>query len=1397
LFSTIFLLTSLLTTVCAQADPQWTMVWNDEFNGASGSAPDPTHWTYDTGGGGWGNGELETYTNTTANAYLDGSGHLVIQANYSGGNYTSARMKTQGVFDQAYGMIEASIQLPAGGSGIWPAWWMLGQNIGSVGWPACGEIDMLEDGLPWSNTVIGEHVHGPLPGGGDYNGGAGVGNNYSLPSGTVNSGFHTYGVQWSPNQIQFFIDGTIEQTLNPGSIPGGGSYPFNHPFFMLLNLAVGGPSGSPNPATFPQQMLVDYVRVYKLTDNGTSPYGGSAATVPGIIQAENYDTYNDSTDPVEPGEGFAYNGLQTTNTSGAYRSDAISIEPCSDTGGGYDVDYTSPGQWLQYTINVTTSGTYNLDARVASSGQGGSFHFTLDGNAITGEMTCPNTGGWQNWQDVVVNVGNINSGQHVLLLVEDTMGAGNAGVCNFNYINMTLANPPTPTPTFTPVVSSSWRVVAGGPAHTDCNSNNWAADENFNGGTAATTSNTITGSLPCSSDQALYQDQRYGSSFNYSFNVPAGSYQVTLKFAETYSGDFAKGDRVFNVAINGSTVLSNLDVYGTVGANTALDEVFNNIAPSGGVITIQFTGTSSTDTNADVSAIQIVPQPATPTPTFTVPACNTTNSTLGNTAAGTGGYNLAGQLDCAKYTLSQPMTVTSMQINMGAGTSGSGVLGIYADSASGPGGLLVQSNAQSLNAGWNYFVVPPTVLPAGNYWLSGSFTGNAVFEYSAGTGGQMDFETYAYTGGLPNAVGSTTGYGWLMSIYASGCSQPTVTPTRSPTVAACGSSSTVYFGSDTSNLAWTNCTAPTAVPPADGSGNAWNTINYNTSTANGWISAEVLTSLAGGWTQPCSIAGSGIVPNWISVIPSASAGNGPCNGTNGQLYYYAKYFTIPAGNTVTSATLLITGDDGTSGGGTEPFGLYVNGNAISVSSLTWSACTSLTIPAGDFHSGNNIITFMDENETGGQGIAYQLSCNLESFTCTPTNTLTSTSTLTPTQTITQTYTSTPSSTFTNSPTVTRTFSATSTNTPVLSSTATSTSSSTQTYTMSPTATYTNSNTSTTTNTNSPTASSTFTQTPTLTASFTITNTPVGSWTPVNTATATVSSTFTNSATSTATLTKSFTPTFTPSATNTLTFTNTIQNTATSTFTGTATKTATSTWTSIFTSTNTGTATSTPTSTYTFTATTTNTPTATWTNTPTYTLTATPSFTKTQVPTLTPTATSSFTLTFTSTPTRTAVPPTSTPTAASGCSGLPNWNGNFVVYTTGQKVDYNGEIYQCIQGHTSEPNWMPPAVPALWKDLGACGAAPALATASPVVYPNPATSSTVNLQLPVSNATNVQIQVFTVAFREVKTITQAQVMGNNMTISLIDKAGTQLADGLYYFAIQVNGQHWVNKVLVLR
>jgi beta-glucanase (GH16 family) len=247
----------------------WQLVWSDEFNQPDGSSPNPTNWCYDTGGGGWGNNELECYTSRTNNARIVG-GQLVIEADqesYGGCSYTSARLLTQGKWSWAYGRFEASIKIPRG-QGIWPAFWMLGTNIDSVGWPTCGEIDIMENiGKTSDQGTDHGTIHGPQ-GGGDYNGGSGVGGTYTLPGGAdLADDFHIYAVQWTTNQIQWFLDNNQFFTATPASLPSGGTWVFTAPQFFILNVAVGGNwPGNPDGTTvFPQQMLVDYVRVYELT----------------------------------------------------------------------------------------------------------------------------------------------------------------------------------------------------------------------------------------------------------------------------------------------------------------------------------------------------------------------------------------------------------------------------------------------------------------------------------------------------------------------------------------------------------------------------------------------------------------------------------------------------------------------------------------------------------------------------------------------------------------------------------------------------------------------------------------------------------------------------------------------------------------------------------------------------------------------------------------------------------------------------------------------------------------------------------------------------------------------------------------------------------------------------
>jgi beta-glucanase (GH16 family) len=248
-------------------EPGWNLVWSDEFNDANGSGVEGSKWSFDTGGSGWGNDELEYYTTGTANA-AQANGSLVITATQAGASnhscwygacqYTSARLTTAGKFSQQYGRFESRIKIPEG-QGVWPAFWMLGDNIGSAGWPACGEIDVMENIGSTPDDTYGT-THGPGPGSypgnglsGAYNGGAVMGN-----------GFHIYAVEWSESSVSFSVDGNPYWTVTPSSLPAGATWVWNQPFFVILNFAVGGNwPGNPNgTASFPQEMLVDYVRVY-------------------------------------------------------------------------------------------------------------------------------------------------------------------------------------------------------------------------------------------------------------------------------------------------------------------------------------------------------------------------------------------------------------------------------------------------------------------------------------------------------------------------------------------------------------------------------------------------------------------------------------------------------------------------------------------------------------------------------------------------------------------------------------------------------------------------------------------------------------------------------------------------------------------------------------------------------------------------------------------------------------------------------------------------------------------------------------------------------------------------------------------------------------------------------
>src|SRR5580704_11570354 len=254
----------------AAAPPGWTLTWSDEFNGPDGSAVDPTKWKHDVGGTGWGNNELEYYTDASQNAVVQG-GNLVITATTDGASqykcsygtckYTSARLLTQGLFSQEYGRFEARAQMPTG-KGLWPAIWALGDNIDTVSWPACGEIDFME--------TIGTDImnnHGSLHMPNNY----GPSGTYKLPNGaSYADAFHTFAFEWEPGTIRFYVDDMLYETQKT-PVPSGDTWEFDHPFFLLINVAVGGQwPGSPDATTtFPQTLKVDYVRVYQ--KDGTEP----------------------------------------------------------------------------------------------------------------------------------------------------------------------------------------------------------------------------------------------------------------------------------------------------------------------------------------------------------------------------------------------------------------------------------------------------------------------------------------------------------------------------------------------------------------------------------------------------------------------------------------------------------------------------------------------------------------------------------------------------------------------------------------------------------------------------------------------------------------------------------------------------------------------------------------------------------------------------------------------------------------------------------------------------------------------------------------------------------------------------------------------------------------------
>ena len=253
-----------------------SLAWPEEFDGPAGSPASPRTWRRETGGHGWGNQELQYYTDSTANAALDGASNLAVivrrpdprlaSTQYGGCGYTSARLISKDLMSFRYGLIQARIKLPRG-RGIWPAFWLLGQNIDQAGWPQCGEIDIMEN-FGTNPAAVHGTVHGP-----GYSGTGGI--TASLDAGSpLCDDFHLYSVSWEPSRIRWYADDKLYHTVTPADLHGR-PWVFDHDFFLLINVAVGGrPSEHPGTAlTLPRAMLIDYIRIYQAQTDPASRSG--------------------------------------------------------------------------------------------------------------------------------------------------------------------------------------------------------------------------------------------------------------------------------------------------------------------------------------------------------------------------------------------------------------------------------------------------------------------------------------------------------------------------------------------------------------------------------------------------------------------------------------------------------------------------------------------------------------------------------------------------------------------------------------------------------------------------------------------------------------------------------------------------------------------------------------------------------------------------------------------------------------------------------------------------------------------------------------------------------------------------------------------------------------------
>jgi len=400
---TILTLTAAaLMTPIVHGGSGYELIWEDEFDDLF---LNPDNWEAMIGNGqaygipGWGNNELQYYTGRPANVSLE-NGELIITArreSFNGYGYTSARLRTKDRFSFVYGRVEARISVPAT-EGTWPAFWLLPEDNVYGGWPFSGEIDVMEN---FANPhEIGGALHFTWPNGAHRFIAQSTGGDFAGP-------YHTYAIEWEPDQIRWYLDGTLFQTITSdqwgtSAALSDPNAPFDQEFHLLLNMAIGG-NPLPNPdgdSPFPQEMRVQYVRVYQLEQ---APYHGAPLPIPGDVEAEDFDFGYD---------GQAYHDEDASNNGGAYRPDSgVDLEICSE--GGFNVGWVRPDEWIEYTVDIAQAGAYRIDARVASQSSGGAFRLLFGGQSVGATFGVPVTGGWQNWTTESVEV-DLPAGETVM-----------------------------------------------------------------------------------------------------------------------------------------------------------------------------------------------------------------------------------------------------------------------------------------------------------------------------------------------------------------------------------------------------------------------------------------------------------------------------------------------------------------------------------------------------------------------------------------------------------------------------------------------------------------------------------------------------------------------------------------------------------------------------------------------------------------------------------------------------------------------------------------------------------------------------------------------------------------------------------------------------------------------